>query len=90
MPQQLDLDRLHLEPGNERERPLHRRHRAERLLVAMPVQQRLGFAAARFSSSREPPGVGLAREKLLEEQRMRGELRRRRRRAALRRARRAG
>ena len=57
MPQQLDVDRLDLEAGDEAQRALDGRHGAERLLVAVAVQQRACHGAG-LSGSGEAAGVG--------------------------------
>ncbi len=63
------IDHFDLELRHERKRPLHRRHRAEGLLVAVAVHERTLFGE-RFQRERESPGFALAREEFLEEQRL--------------------
>ena len=52
--------------GDQPQRALHRRHRAEGLLVAVAMQ--IGLPADRLQRQRQPPGLRLAQQELLEQQ----------------------
>ena len=71
MPQQLELDRLDLETGDEPEHGFDRAEGVERLLMAMAVHQRA--VGDLLQRKIEPPGVRLARQEFLEGQRLLGE-----------------
>ncbi len=68
MPQQLEFDGLDHQIGNEPKRLFDRLERAERFLVAVAMHQRLAGDGA----ERQPQaaGLGLANQKLLEQQRL--------------------
>ena len=61
------FDCLHLQPPHQPKRPLHCSHGAERLLVAVAVQQHLALAFG--DRLGDAAGLSLAREKFLEQDR---------------------
>ncbi len=61
------LDRVHRQVRDEPNDPLHRRQRAEALLVAVAVQHRLAFGQG-MKVEMEAPGLRLTRQELFEQQ----------------------
>ena len=71
MPQQLELDGLDVQVGNQPQYLLDRLERAERFLMAVAVHQSL--PGDRAERQTQAAGLGLANQKLLEQQRVRAD-----------------